>query len=527
MLAKVLPSALRNQLDTSAIWWLASTARAVLDTELLLLDDRRLDDLLARPETAALVQRLLASEDSQSQNGQDVQDAKKPSATALLSAGLRLLGVSVGTVDGRVTLQGLKGRSDGAVLQQRRTSTLTTLLFLQRLASHTPMDYLCGLSARFLGVKLNPPSSVAPVAAQPPPQPLAVAGPNQPPQASQTIVQPAPAPPQKENNVGFFFKLFGGSKKQAAPAVTSGTRPVTSGTRPTATPVAKPIPVRGIADGEYKKLAMDTYAESSNGPVLLYDSVSLCLQLLLPRLHLAINDSASALTSPAPDSPSSSTSTSSSSMPLVSPLVSNLVHATIAHVVVKVALSVLLANPAWVDELEALVRAGPTEKGLSPHSQAVLAVICETARQLVPKNGGTGAQLASNAVGVNVNQNPINGLQQVPPKGILKKPQQEAQTGASPAQRMSAKLELVPRNTPANEEQELMEMLELLIAGAIAENEGGAHGGVAAAPKPHLFSSSQKRNLQENLRTNEDSPLRFNEGNALIISTRTTSTYFF
>ena len=134
----MLPSALRNQLDTSAIWWLASTARAVLDTELLLLDDRRLDDL-ALPETAALVEHLLASENAQSQN---VQDAKKPSATAVLRSGLRLLGVSVATVNGRVTLQGLKGRADGVVLLQRRTSTLTTLLFLQRLASQTLMHYL-------------------------------------------------------------------------------------------------------------------------------------------------------------------------------------------------------------------------------------------------------------------------------------------------------------------------------------------------------------------------------------------------
>ena len=205
---------------------------------------------------------------------------------------------------------------------------------------------------------------------------------------------------------------------------------------------------------------------------------------------------------------------------------SNLVQATIAHVVVKVALGVLLANPTWIDELEALVRAGPAEKVLSPHSQAVLEVICEMARQLVPKNGGAGGQLANSAVGANVNQNPINGIQQVSSKGVLKKLQQKEQTRASPAQRMSAKLKLVPRDTPAFEEQELMEMLELLMAGAIAENEGGAHGGVAAAPKPHLLFSSQKRNLQENLRMNENSPLCFNGGNELIIST-TSSTYFF
>ena len=515
----MLPSALRNQLETSAIWWLASTARAVLDTELLLLDDRRLDDLLARPETAALVERLLASEDAQSQNVQDVQ---KASATAVLREGLRLLGVSVATVDGRVTLQGLKGRGDGAVLQQRRTSTLTTLLFLQRLASQTPMDYLCGLSARFLGMELNPPSSVAPVTVQlqPHPQPLTVAGPSQPPQVvRQTIVLQATPPPPKKEKSGFFFKLFGGSKKQVAPAAPA----VTGRTGPTVSPTAKPIPVPAIADGEYKTLAIDTYAGNSNGPVLLYDSVSLCLQLLLPRLQLAINNSASALTSPVPDSPfqSTSQSTSTSSMPLVSPLVSNLVHATIAHVVVKVALGVLLANPTWIDKLEALVRAGPAENGLSPHSQAVLTLICETARQLVPKNGGAETQFSSNAVGVNVNQNPINGIQQVSSKGILKKPQQKEQTSASPAQRMSAKLELVPRDTPVKEElmEEFMEMLELLIAGEIAENEGEAHGGVAAAPKPHLLFSSQKRNLQENLRMNENSPLCFNGGNELIIST--------
>ena len=369
-LIKLLPPALQKQLEVSAIWWLAWTARCSLETELLLFDERRTASLLAECGRRLQVDSL----------------------DELARAGLCTLG-DPGT---------FSAQADTAVHLQRRTSLLATLLFLRVLALETPHQYLDGVSRRLLGLpresasapdvskKDNPPKP-SPSKRETKAPPIESSAPTSRLSPSTLDSELASAKSGKRPHKSPFHKLlsFLSRSSRARPHLPPPTplayRSSAPGSFPSvrselvgsASPLFEAAASASASDREanaHLNRMLAIYEGTSNGPLLLYDSTCLALQLLLPLLVPCLVE----LVQPKASCGSRTLST--------------LLRAIANHVIVKTVLGVLLANPSWLVELDdsLLLDSWLADAGVEERSAArcVLATLreCVRALQCTPSN---------------------------------------------------------------------------------------------------------------------------------------------
>ena len=366
-LSRLLPPALQKQLEASAIWWLAWTARCSLETELLLFDERR---------TAALLAEC----------GRHVQ---VDSLDELARAGLCTLG-EPGT---------FSAQADTAVHLQRRTSLLATLLFLRVLALETPHQYLDGLARRLLGLPdaskkdnaRKPSPSPSPSKRQTKAPPIESSTPTSRFSPSTLDSELASVKSPKRPHKNPFHKLlsFLGRSSRARPRLPPPTplayRSSAPGAFPSvyselvrsAPPLFEAAASAAASDREvnaHLNRLLAIYEGTSNGPLLLYDSTCLALQLLLPLLVPCLAEVVLHKSS------------------CGSRTLSTLLRAIANHVIVKTVLGVLLANPSWLVELDdSLLLDSPLAAGSNEERSAarsVLARLCECVRalQCAPSN---------------------------------------------------------------------------------------------------------------------------------------------
>ena len=455
----ILPT-LWNKLDTSSLWWLAATAKAVLETELMLLDERRLKDLLSLPESSDFLKNLFPSEQTRQSTSLAIPLLNSQHID-LIREGLKLSGFSNFINKREQSLLEINWQEEDAVFKQRRTSTLSTLLFLQRLSNRSSPDYLNAITTYYLRTNMEESKTTE----APKPQSIAVSHKGEIAyklEKFSTVNPSASVVHANKKKWWTYFVPFLARKQDET--LTGETNIKAQDSFDTS--AASIIP----------RSPSETYKSLIGGPILLFDSLSICLQLMLPHLHNETSFSFSALHS----------SETQSVRKFTSPLLKNLMRATVAHIVVKTILGVLYANPSWIVEIKAAIQTGSCESRLSPHSQTLLNVICKTALQLV--NSCTDASRQADS-----------------------RKDSHHQAKASEGQKMNETLELGhPFNSMKINDSPSTELALKNNANA-SENQNSAHGSSSVAATPSDFELPfVKQDFILNSKKN--SPLVFNEG---------------